>query len=189
MMLDQIWDTDAPASFFGKNRRRAYILRKEFIPDDSFSTGSPFAQPVDVGVDLGCRKGRVVCLAARCPGKEVMGIEDTAILFAAARQNALLLKGRKAPIRILELPVQEIDFRYRTAFYMFNRFGPRTTAELLKKMRGGLDAVPRKISIAYSTPDHDGLFQESGWLHRRDRWTVHLHDHIDDTISYGASGD
>jgi cyclopropane fatty-acyl-phospholipid synthase-like methyltransferase len=138
----------------------------------------------DVVVDLGCGKGRVVCLAARYPVKEVIGIDDTALMCASARQNAMQLRGGRAPITILEMPVQQFDFRRGTVFYMFNPFGPKTTGELLKKMREGLDALPRTIRVAYSTPDHDRLLEQSGWLHRYDQWTTHTHDQIDDTISY-----
>ncbi len=138
----------------------------------------------DVLVDLGCGKGRVVCLAARYPLKEVIGIDDTALMCAAARQNVMQLRGGVSPITILEMPVQKFDFRRGTVFYMFNPFGPKTTGEVLKRMKEGITAVPRDIRLAYSTPDHDGLLEQSGWLRRYDRWTTETHPHIDDTISF-----
>jgi len=138
----------------------------------------------DVLVDLGCGKGRVVCLAARYAVREVIGIDDTTLMCAAARQNVMQLRGGVSPITILEMPAQQFDFRRGTVFYMFNPFGPKTTGEVLTKMKEGLDAVPRTIRLAYSTPDQDGLLEQTGWLRRYDRWTVESHPQIDDTVSY-----
>lgn len=138
----------------------------------------------DVFVDLGCGKGRVVCLAARTHLKDVIGIDDTALMCAAARQNLMQLKGGVAPVTILEMPAQRFDYRRGTVFYLFNPFGPKTTAEVIQKMKEGLDAAPREIRIVYSTPDQEGLLERSGWLHQYDRWTVESHPGIEDTISF-----
>ena len=58
-------------------------------------------QTDDVRYDIGCGKGRILCVAARRRLKKVVGVELFEELCAAARANAARLRGRKTPIDVV----------------------------------------------------------------------------------------
>jgi cyclopropane fatty-acyl-phospholipid synthase-like methyltransferase len=141
----------------------------------------------DVFVDLGCGKGRVVCIAAQLAMQEVIGVDDDENMCAIARSNAQRMKGRRTPIRIEQVQAQNFDYTIGSVFYMFNPFGPKTLALLLGRMKEGLTLRPRPIRIVYSTPAEENLLRESGWLNEYARWSKDTHPFIDDTISFWSN--
>jgi SAM-dependent methyltransferase len=117
--------------------------------------------PDDVFVDIGCGKGRVVCCAGRYPIRHAVGIEVNTRLAAIARANVKRLRGRKAPIEILDTPAQDADYSTGTVFFLFNPFGEstcRAVAETLAAATAGRDVPAR---IAYVLPNHLEAFEAS----------------------------
>ena len=118
----------------------------------------------DVLVDVGCGRGRVVCCAARAGVKEAIGVELTEVLSRSAEQNALALRGRLSPIRVVNLPAQEFDYAGVTAAYLFNPFGPGTLEAVLRRMAESWKGSPREIRLAYVNPMHHEVFERQEWL-------------------------
>lgn len=120
--------------------------------------------PADVFVDIGCGKGRVVCLAARRPISLVVGIELFDRLCEVARQNAERVRGRRSPIEIHCADASAFDCSAGTVFYLFNPFGAQTMREVLANIHRSLQSHPRPIRICYFNPKQEHVFLECSWL-------------------------
>lgn len=140
--------------------------------------------PGDVFVDLGCGKGRVICLASLHEVREVIGVDYSPVMCTMARSNARRVKGRRSPIRIWEGLAQDFNYSQGSVFYMFHPFGPATLGQVLDCMRRGIEAHPRPIRIAYVNPVHDSLLREVSWLEEQDRWEQGGHPDIDVPVSF-----
>lgn len=126
--------------------------------------------PGDVFVDIGCGKGRVVCCAARFPIRQAIGIEFSAPLCGHARENARRLRGRQAPISIVNAPAQGADFSEGTIFYLYNPFGPATLDQVLQRIQAAWSARPRPLRLVYVHPKHESVLRDCGWLEAYDAW-------------------
>jgi precorrin-6B methylase 2 len=122
--------------------------------------------PQDVIFDLGCGKGRFLCLMARRRVRKCVGVELVPHLCEAARGNAARLRGRRAPIEIRCADAAAADPSEGTIYYMFNPFGPATMDEVLANIRGTLSRNPRNITIVYYNSVHEEMFEASGWLEK-----------------------
>jgi precorrin-6B methylase 2 len=140
--------------------------------------------PDDVFVDLGSGKGRVVCVAARFPLKEVIGVDDDPEMCEEARRNAARVEGKRSSITIVKARAQEFDYRIGTMYFMFDPFGPKTMEQVLEKMREGLDANPRPVRIVYVMPAQESVLKRAGWLIEYERWTTKTQGFIDHTTSF-----
>ena len=114
--------------------------------------------------DIGSGKGRVLCIMARQPFKRVVGVELFAELCAAARANARKMRGRKAPIDVIQADAAQADMSDGTIYFMFNPFGRDTMYEVLQNLRQSLRHNPRDIIVVYYNAVHEDMLQASGWL-------------------------
>ena len=120
--------------------------------------------PDDVVFDLGSGAGRVVCVAALRNVKKCVGVEFSEEYCRIARENALRLRGRRAPIEIVCEDATRVDLSAGTVFYLFNPFGKETLAAVLANIRASLRDRPRRVRMIYVNPVHEELLQTSGWL-------------------------
>ena len=120
----------------------------------------------DVFYDIGCGKGRVLCLVARLPLRKVVGVELFDELCEAARQNAGRLRGRKSPIEIICADATKVDYSDATVFYWWNPFGEQTMRGVIQRIRESFDKNPRSIRIGYLKPVHHYVLDEETWLER-----------------------
>ena len=143
----------------------------------------------DVFVDLGCGKGRVICLASRFALGGVIGVELSSELCQIARRNAQMMRGKRTDILVHNINAEDFDYTVGTVFYLFHPFGPRTMQNVLERMSDGLNRNPRQIRIVYSGPVHEDLFSRVGWLERYSRWTKHSHRFVHEIVSFWRSKD
>jgi cyclopropane fatty-acyl-phospholipid synthase-like methyltransferase len=121
-------------------------------------------QPSDVLVDIGCGKGRILCVAGRAGIARCIGIEIDPALAAMANQNARTLRGRRCPIEIQQQDATVADYDEGTVFCMFNPFGLRTMQAVLERLHESVQRRPRTIRIGYNHPAHEDVLEQSGWL-------------------------
>ncbi len=138
----------------------------------------------DVFVDLGCGKGRVLCCAARHPVKEVIGIEWSEELCAVARRNASSLRGGRAPVTVINKPVEEYEYTRGSVFYLFHPFGPQTLEQALTRIHAGLGNGQRPIRLVYVYPVYEQVLDQSGWLEEYDRWQPEPGIGLDHPVSF-----
>ena len=120
----------------------------------------------DVVFDIGCGKGRALCLLARKRVKRCVGIELSDELARRARENVARVRGRRASVEVVVIDAAVADYTDGTVFYMFNPFGAATMAEVLNRIHVSLLQHPRCIRIVYATPAHADILDKAGWLKR-----------------------
>lgn len=118
----------------------------------------------DVFYDLGCGKGRCVCVFARLAIRRAVGIELNGSLCDAARSNATRLRDRRSPIEIRCEDAAKADVSDGTIYFMFNPFGADTMRDVLAGIEQSLTINPRKAMIVYVNPVLAETFRASGWL-------------------------
>lgn len=123
-------------------------------------------QPTDVLYDLGCGKGRILCVAARGRMQRVIGVELFDELGAVARENARRLRGRKSPIDVVCTDATLLDYDDGTVFVLYNPFGEATMAAVLARLRDSWKRNPRDIRIGYYMALYEHLFAQEPWLEK-----------------------
>jgi SAM-dependent methyltransferase len=114
--------------------------------------------------DVGCGKGRPLCVMARHPFEKVVGVELRADLCEAARSNAGQLRGRVAPIEIINADAGLVDLSEGDVYFFFNPFGPPTLKRVLGSLQRSLVSAPRAITLVYYHAVHENVLSECDWL-------------------------
>ena len=120
----------------------------------------------DVFYDIGCGKGRILCVAARRRLRRVVGIELFEELCADARRNAAALRGKKTPIEVICADAARADYADGTVFAMFNPFGEATMRAVIASIGESMRQRPRDIRIGYYMPKHEQVLAGEPWLEK-----------------------
>jgi SAM-dependent methyltransferase len=123
-----------------------------------------------VFVDYGCGKGRAVILAARCPFRHVVGVEISDRLCATARANVDAARPRLAcrNVEIIQADASEfVPPDDVSVVFMYNPFDVDVVRQVLARLRRGLLANPRDLTIVYALPKTGAdILSEAEWLDR-----------------------
>lgn len=114
--------------------------------------------------DIGCGKGRIICVMARYGFKRVVGVELGEDLCLAARANAATLRGRQAPIDVICDDVLRVPIDDGTVYCLFNPFGEKTMQAFHEKLKDSVARHPRDVLIVYYNPVHEEIFSGAPWL-------------------------
>jgi len=129
-------------------------------------------QPDDTFIDVGCGKGRVLCLAARMQVARVIGVEYSPDLARMAERNLALLRGKLAPAEVAVTPAEEFDYSSATALYFFNPFEAEILDLVLGKMHADRGAKPLRLAFVMESPAQEAVFRKHQWLVRADHWVT-----------------
>jgi SAM-dependent methyltransferase len=114
--------------------------------------------------DVGCGKGRPLCVMAQHPFEKVVGVEVRAELCEVARQNARDMRGRVAPIEIRCADAASVDYSDGHVFFLFHPFGPSTLQAVLDSIERSLQASPRAVTLIYYHAVHEAVLGLCPWL-------------------------
>ncbi len=127
-------------------------------------------KPDDVVVDIGCGKGRVVCVAATYCVKEVIGVDIDSHLLALGRANGTKMRGRRAPVRFVCQSAADFNFEPVSAVVLISPFGEDTMEKTLARIEQSLEARPRSLRIAYGNPVLSPMLAAKPWLNLYECW-------------------
>jgi SAM-dependent methyltransferase len=128
--------------------------------------------------DIGCGKGRPLCVMARHPFAKVVGVELRGDLCDAARENARNLRGRVAPIEIVQGDACSVDLRAGDVYFFFNPFGAPTLERVLDAIEQSLTPAPRDVTLVYYNALHEHVFQACSWLENYHVLPTHSGVHV-----------
>jgi SAM-dependent methyltransferase len=128
--------------------------------------------PDDVVADVGCGKGRVLCVARLAAPRRIIGIEANQALIATARRN-LRRVDRGGTMQLVHGLAQDYDYRDVTALIMYNPFDRRTMEEFCERLGETAAASPRPLRIAYANCAFEQPLHGCAWLRRTDVWPKH----------------
>lgn len=123
-------------------------------------------QPFNHFLDLGCGKGRAMCIAAHQGFKQVTGIDLSKGLCEMAKENLTLTKQK--------IPAFEFNVINNDAFYyeipddvdcifLFNPFDEIIMSAVVNNIFDSLQSNPRKLRIIYINPLHKEQFLKAGY--------------------------
>jgi predicted RNA methylase len=134
-------------------------------------------------VDLGCGKGAPLVLAAEHGFATVVGVELNGRLASVAQSNAATYARRHeaaVPIQVVQGDVVNFEWpASSTVVFLFNPFGAETLRAVLGNLEASLRAHPRDVRVAYVSPVHAQVLEDSGLFERMPsrspRWAVYRH--------------
>lgn len=117
-------------------------------------------------LDIGCGKGRALCMAAHLGFKQVTGIDFSKDLCEIAKENLALTKQKN--------PLFEFNVINNDAFYFeipdnvdciffFNPFDEFIMSAVVNNIFKSLQNNPRKLYIIYVNPLHKEQFLKAGY--------------------------
>lgn len=110
--------------------------------------------------DIGCGKGRVLCVMARLPLRRVVGIEVDSALCKTAKTNAASLRERITPIDIRCEDAAGSNLSDGNIFFFYNPFGPDTLKVVINNILRTVLDNPRPLLLIYYNAVHEYLFAE-----------------------------
>jgi len=131
---------------------------------NKISTHSPL--PFNHFLDIGCGKGRAMCVAAHNGFTKITGIDLSKKLCDAAKQNCNIAQQK---IALVEFEVINNDaFYYEIpadvdCIFMFNPFDEIIMSGVAFNINESLRQYPRAMKIIYVNPLHKSLFTNAGF--------------------------
>ena len=117
-------------------------------------------------VDIGCGKGRAICVAASFGAKKITGVELSKDLCVSAKENLQKTK-EKYPDFIYDVYNNDAFYFHIEkdvdCIFMFNPFDETIMSGVLENIEASLQKNPRKITVIYINPLQKHLFLESGF--------------------------
>ncbi len=126
-------------------------------------------------IDIGCGKGRALCVAAYSGVKKLTGVELSREFCEVTKSNLSKVKKR--------IPKIEYTIKHNDAFYfdipndadcifMFNPFDDVIMSGVIENIEQSLEENPREITIIYFNPTQQHLFLE------QDYHLIHHQQHL-----------
>lgn len=133
-------------------------------------------------LDIGCGKGRALCVAAHFGFQKLTGIDLSREFCETATQN-LRLTSRHIPGVKYNI-INTDAFHYRIPadanyIFLFNPFDEVIMSGVLNNILTSLHASPREIAIVYINPLHKGMFIEAGF---RETWHIKKMQYLEASI-------
>lgn len=114
-----------------------------------------------VYVDLGSGKGRTLFIAAEFPFREVIGVELSRRLYEQSSDNIRSFRWRRrrsGPISAVHGDAKEFAFPdAKIVLYLFNPFGPSTTAAVLRNLDDSMRRHRRHVVVVLLWPRYSDL--------------------------------
>jgi SAM-dependent methyltransferase len=121
-----------------------------------------------VFVDIGAGLGRALFLAAELPFKQLVGVEYSAELAAAARENlARSTSPSVARTRITLVHADAVEYELPTdplVLFLFNPFARDVMAEFIERTRASFQAHPRRLVVVYLNPQFGDQWRNAGFV-------------------------
>ena len=123
-------------------------------------------KPLNRFLDIGCGKGRALCVAAHFGFKKVTGIDFSKELCEAAKKNLEATREKKPGFDYAvvnndafyyEIP-RDVD-----CIFMFNPFDEVIMSGVVENIMSSLAEAPRALSVIYVNPLHRELFTRAGF--------------------------
>lgn len=113
-------------------------------------------------IDIGCGRGRVLCVAALQSMAQVSGVEINEVSAAAARTNLEQMKWRRTPVwSVTTGSALDFDYAGATILYFYNSVQGELLRGLLERIR---TTITGPVRFVYVNPVCADLVGEASWL-------------------------
>ena len=147
--------TDMNSARYQATLREAFFILMMSIQHD----------PVDVFVDVGCGKGKMLYYASLLGYGKCIGIEIAETLLRSALANLERLQ-LKSDIKLLQRDASRLDpseLSDGNVFYLYNPFSEVILVEFLRSVVESQKANPRTVRVIYCNSRYEGPFTQFGF--------------------------
>lgn len=131
-------------------------------------------------VDIGCGKGRVMCVAGCRGANKVTGIDFSEDLCRDAANNLSIIKEKNPLVSFEVINITAKNFNIpedADCIFMFNPFDNVVMKIVIQNIKKSFDKNPRPVKVIYVNPVHKNLFinegfTETGYLKQRKYFEV-----------------
>lgn len=143
----------------------------EYMPVNYFTIEHVFdhlPQNAKQGIflDIGCGKGRALCVAATYGFTKLYGIDFAKQLIEESEKNLALIKNRYPSLQYelswSDISTLEIN-KDVSAIFLFNPFDEVLMKKIIQKTDKSLQQYPRDLYVLYCSPRHEELFFAAGY--------------------------
>ena len=150
------WVSQEEAGF---DVRRGNQYQPSSIPSLKKALSLYRIRETDALIDIGCGKGKVMCVCAKYPFREIRGLELSPSLAQIARRNFAMLGLERCAVIVGDAMSFE-DYDPYTFFYMFNPFPEEVFRAALRNMAASMRRAPRKCVLIYMNPVYHRIVEE-----------------------------
>lgn len=123
-------------------------------------------QPQTHFLDIGCGKGRALCVAAHYGFEKLTGLDFSKNLCDMAKQNLSITKQQFPQIEYKVINNDAFYFEIpgdANYIFLFNPFDEIIMSAVVNNIFASLQNHPRKITVIYVNPLHKELFLKAGY--------------------------
>ncbi len=118
-------------------------------------------------LDIGCGKGRAVCVAAHHGYTKITGLDFSKQLCEDALTNLQNTKKELPSIQYEIITKDAINFEIPAdvdCIFLFNPFDVVIMTAVVSNIMESVKEYPREITVAYANPLYEGIFLEEGFI-------------------------
>jgi len=118
-------------------------------------------------LDIGCGKGRAMCVAAHHGYKKVTGIDISAQLCEDAMTNLQHTKEKFQALQSTVITKDAMNFEIPAdvdCIFLFNPFDVIIMGAVVANIMESVQDHPREIIVAYANPLYEDLFLDEGFI-------------------------
>lgn len=133
-------------------------------------------------LDIGCGKGRAMCVAAHFGFTNIQGIDFAKEMIDAAGKNLALTQSLLPALqyKLFWQDTTELEIgKDISTIFLFNPFGGVLVKSIIRKIENSLQKHPRQIYVLYASPDHENFFFNAGY---DVRFRVKKYDYLEGII-------
>ncbi len=139
-------------------------------------------KPLNYFLDIGCGKGRALCVAAHQGFKQVTGLDFARDLCEAAKENLAITKQKNPALEFKVINNDAFYFKIPDdvdCIFLFNPFDEIIMSGVVKNIADSLQKNPHKITIIYVNPLHKALFLKAGY---KETWYIKKMKYLEASI-------
>jgi SAM-dependent methyltransferase len=117
-------------------------------------------------LDIGCGKGRVICVAAHYGVSKITGVDISKVFLQDAEENINTLKKKFPKVKAAVVQANAFYYPIPTTvdcIFLFNPFNEIIMSGVIENIEISLKKKPRKITIIYFNPVDKHLFWENDY--------------------------
>lgn len=128
--------------------------------------GTTDNKPTSHFLDIGCGKGRALCVAAHHGIRKLTGLDFSRVLCESANQNLSITKQHFPQLDYKVINNDAFYFEIPAdadCIFLFNPFDEIILSAVVNNICKSLQRNPRTITIIYVNPQHKELFLKAGF--------------------------
>jgi SAM-dependent methyltransferase len=136
-----------------------------------------------VFVDLGCGRGRTLCMAAEYPFLRVEGVEFATDLYETAKLNlGALRRQQRSSTKVVVHCMDAAEYQIPNepcVFYLYHPFGAPVLSKVLDNIEASLISNPRPMVFVYVNPKWRSVFEQRHFIRKVKRpWRSQIIDRV-----------